>query len=337
MWGLDPSETGLGFLVPLLIDRTMNKAICYGGSHRLAGSLSREILRHGGTVLDNAEVIRILVESGHVSGVECADGRVIRAKAVLSSLPPPQTFGQLLEPAAVPAELRQVAERWEWEHWSFFTLSIATREPPRYEADDPWVDDALMVVTGFDSTDDLLDRWDAVLDGTLGDRIGGHATVETRYDPTLPRIPGHHVSFLQTHVPYDVEGGWKSRHDEFVERLLEQWARCAPNLTADNVLLKTGESPLDIETRLPNMVRGSIKHGAYNALQMGVFRPHESCTGGRSPIEGLYLCGASSYPGGLVIGGPGYIAANAVADDLAVDKWWQPPRFVRSYQETYLA
>src|SRR5690606_18072008 len=50
MWGLDPDETGLGFLVPLMIDRAMSKAVCYGGSHKLAGSLSREILRAGGSV-----------------------------------------------------------------------------------------------------------------------------------------------------------------------------------------------------------------------------------------------------------------------------------------------
>src|SRR5690606_18530354 len=115
MWGLDPDETGLGFLVPLMIDRAMSKAVCYGGSHKLAGSLSREILRAGGSVLDNAEVTRILVEGGHVTGVELFDGRVVRAKAVVSSLPPPLTFGRLVEREHVPAELAEVAERWEWE------------------------------------------------------------------------------------------------------------------------------------------------------------------------------------------------------------------------------
>ena len=195
-----------------------------------------------------------------------------------------------------------------------------------------------MVVTGFDSTDQLLGHWDNVLAGRLDlDCVGGHATVETHYDPTLVRIPGHHVSFLQVHVPGEVAGGWKARHDELAEGLLARWGRYAPNLTPDNIVLSTAESPLDIETRLPNMVRGSIKHGAYNALQMGVFRPHDACLAGRTPVEGLYLCGASSYPGGLVIGGPGYIAANSVADDLGVQKWWTPPRYVKRYRETYLS
>jgi phytoene dehydrogenase-like protein len=338
MWGLNPHESGLGFLVPLYIDRAANKALCYGGSHKLAGTLSREILRNGGVVLDNAEVTSFIVEDGRVTGLEVFDGRVIEAKAVLSSLPPPLTFGELLPAEHVPPELRRVSDEWEWDDWSFFTLAVATKDAPRYETDDPWVNDAFMVVTGFDSTEQLLRHWDNVLAGRLDlDCVGGHATVETRYDPTLVRIPGHHVSFLQVHVPGDVEGGWKARHDELAECLLARWRRYSPNLTPDNIVLSTAESPLDIETRLPNMVRGSIKHGAYNALQMGVFRPHDTCVAGRTPVEGLYLCGASSYPGGLVIGGPGYIAANSVADDLGARKWWTPPRYVQRYRETYLS
>ena len=336
MWGLSPNETGLGFLVPLMIDRATSKAICYGGSHKLAGSLSREIHRAGGIVLDNSEVTRILVEDGRVRGLECFDGRVLLADVVVSSLPPPQTFGGLVAPEHVPADLLGTARGWEWDDWSFFTLSIATREAPRYDVDDPWVNDAFMVVTGFDGTADLLGHWDRVLAGRLSAGLGGHATVETRYDPTLTRLPGHHVSFLQVHAPYDLEGGWKARHDLLVDELLEHWRRYAPNLTPDNVVTKTGESPLDIETRLPNMVRGSIKHGLYQPFQMGIFRPHDSCVGGRTPIEGLYLCGASSYPGGLVIGGPGYIAANSIADDIGMTRWWKPSREIARYEELYL-
>jgi phytoene dehydrogenase-like protein len=321
----------------MMVDRAMNKAVCYGGSHKLAGALSREIHYAGGVVIDNAEVTKILVTDGHVTGVELFDGHIIRAKAVLSSLPPPQTFGALIEEEWVPSELRRTAERWEWDLWSFFTLTVVCKQAPSYRADDPWVNDAFMTVLGFDSTDELLAQWRAVAAGNLDHAPGGHATIETRYDPTLPRVPGHHVGFLQIHAPYEVTGGWKARRDELAASLLERWGEYATNLTEENVVMMNAESPLDIETRLPNMVRGSIKHGHYDPLQMGVFRPHDSCIGGRAPIEGLYLCGASSYPGGLVIGGPGYIAAGSVVDDLAANRWWHSPRFVQRYQEAYLA
>ena len=354
MWGLDPTDTGLGFMVPLLIDRTMNKAIAYGGSHKLAGALSREIHKAGGLVVDNAEVTRIIVEGGAAVGVETFDGREIRAKAVVSSLDPQTNFLRLLERDQVPADLVTRAEGWEWDKWSFFTVSLAMTEAPKYVTDDPWENKAFMTILGFDSTEALLAHWDGVLNNRLGPGLGGHATTETLYDPTLSRVqsgsphpwaeeppaakgPRHHVAFLQMHAPYDLEGGWKQRHDALVEETIETWGRYAPNVKAENILIRSGESPLDIERRMPNMVRGSIKHGDYNSLQMGVFRPDDSCVGGRSPIQGLYLCGASNYPGGLVIGGSGYIAANTVAEDLGVEKWWTPPRHVARFEETYMS
>jgi phytoene dehydrogenase-like protein len=61
---------------------------------------------------------------------------------------------------------------------------------------------------------------------------------------------------------------------------------------------------------------------------MGYLRPNEECSDTRTPIQALYLGGASCHPGGLVILGPGYIVANAVADDLGLKKWWSEPEIV---------
>jgi phytoene dehydrogenase-like protein len=337
MWGLHPDESGLGFLVPLMIDRAMSKAQCYGGSHKLAGALAREILKSGGTIVDSSEVTSFLSEGGVVNGVECFDGRVIKAKAVVSSLDPQSTFLRLTDPEVVPQELRDRAQNWEWDRWSFFTVTAALREKPRFRSDDPWVNDALMVTVGYEDDSELLSSWERVLEeGDLGPRMVGHTTCETLYDPTLPRVQGHEVAFFQVHAPYDLQGGWKARQDELTEQVLDQWRRFAPNVTPENVVMVTAENPEDIERRLQNMVRGSIKVGDYNALQMGVFRPDESCVGGKTPVQGLYLCGASAYPGGLVTGGPGYIAANTVIEDLGAERWWKTPAYIRDFTETYL-
>lgn len=336
MWGLHPDESGLGFLVPLMIDRAMSKAQCYGGSHKFAGALAREILEAGGTIIDSAEVTAFVCEGGKVVGAECFDGRVVRAKAVVSSLDPLSTFVRLPDPSVVPEDLAERARNWEWDKWSFFTVTAALKEKPKFACDDPWVDQALMVTVGYDDDQELLSWWERVIEGDLGPRMVGHTTCETLYDPTLPRVQGHEVAFFQVHAPYELEGGWKERHDELVEQVLDTWRSYAPNVTPENVVMVTAENPTDIERRLQNMVRGSIKVGDYNSLQMGVFRPDERCVGGRTPIEGLYLCGASSYPGGLVTGGPGYIAANTLAEDLGIEKWWKTPRYIRDYVETYV-
>jgi phytoene dehydrogenase-like protein len=93
---------------------------------------------------------------------------------------------------------------------------------------------------------------------------------------------------------------------------------------------------VDIEIRFPNMRRGAIKHGDYTPIQLLSFRPNQECSGCNTPINGLYVCGASTYPGGLVLGGPGYLAANRVADDLGVTKWWKPTKEMEQYTKTYL-
>ena len=74
-----------------------------------------------------------------------------------------------------------------------------------------------------------------------------------------------------------------------------------------------------------NMKKGSIKQGMYQPLQMGFLRPHEDCSHHRTPVKNLYLGGSSVYPGGCVIWGPGYLAANRVAEDYSIEKWWQEP------------
>ena len=74
----------------------------------------------------------------------------------------------------------------------------------------------------------------------------------------------------------------------------------------------------------------------YRPLQMGCFRPNQDCSDTSTPIEGLYTCGVSTYPGGLVLGGPGYLAANKAVEDLGVEKWWKPTPEMEKYTRTYL-
>jgi len=120
------------------------------------------------------------------------------------------------------------------------------------------------------------------------------------------------------------------------EAVMAKWARVAPNMKPENIMMKVAETPVDIENRFPNMRRGAIKHGDYSPLQLGSFRPNTECSSSKTPIEGLYVCGASAYPGGLVTGGPGYVAVNKVAEDMGVKKWWTPTPEMEKYIKTYM-
>jgi phytoene dehydrogenase-like protein len=337
MWGLDPRETGIGMFVALMLERGSNKCYLEGGSHKLAGALAREIVSNGGTILDAAEVTNIVMKDGHVAGVETAEGRVLNSKVVMSTLDPHTTFLDLVGTAHLPDELRQSVEGWKYDKWSYFTLHVATKEKPQYQCDDSWINDAFMTVFGVEGVDSLLSHWDNVVGGNIGDEFGGHATCESYFDPHLVHSPyGGYVSFFQMHAPYEIEGGWEKRAPELQEAILAKWEKVAPNMKRDSVIMTSCETPKDIEMRLPNMRRGSIKHGDYMPVQLGCFRPNQECSTTRTPIEGLYVCGASAYPGGLVLGAPGYLGANKVAEDLGVEKWWKPTREMEKYTRTYL-
>jgi phytoene dehydrogenase-like protein len=337
MWGLDPRETGMGFFVPLLIDRGMNKCYCQGGSHKLAASLAREIVRAGGTILDSSQVNKISMQNGCVSGVELWEGRTLNSKVVISSLDPHTTFLDLLGAEKLPADLKDSVENWQYDKWSFDTLHVVSEEAPHYACGDPWVDESFMTVFGFESTDQMLAHWDNVVAGKVDSKsFGGHSTCESNFDSHLVRKPGKHVSFFQMHAPYEIEGGWEKRGPELEEAILTKWRKAAPNMKRDRIFMTSHETPEDIEIRLPNMRRGSIKHGDYKPVQLGCFRPNQECSSTKTPIEGLYVCGASTYPGGLVLGGPGYLAANKVAEDLGLKKWWKPTAEIEKYTRTYL-
>jgi len=216
-------------------------------------------------------------------------------------------------------------------------LHAVTTEQPSYACDDPWVNETFMTIFGFETPEQVVAHWDNVMAGNIDlHNFGGHSTCESFWDPHLARKPGGHVSFFQMHAPYDLEGGWNNRRRDVHEAALEKWRKFAPNMKRENVLMSKVEDPVDIEIRLPNMRRGSIKHGDYTPMQPGYNRPNTECSATKTPIEGLYVCGASTYPGGMVTGGPGYIAAERVADDMGLKKWWKPTPLMERYIKTYL-
>jgi phytoene dehydrogenase-like protein len=336
MWGLDPRETGLGFMVPLMIDRAMNKCYCYGGSHKFASALARQVIKEGGLILESAGVNKILMENGRVAGVTLEEGRTLKAKAVMSTLDPHTTFLDLLGEENLPGDLKGSVEGWKWDKWSFNTLHIASEEPPQYKHDDRFIDDAFATVIGIEGTEQLLKHWDNVVAGKIGDNFGGHCTCESLFDPFLSDMPDKYVSMFQIHAPYDLEGGWDERKEQVREAMLAKWRKAAPNLTPEKIVAVSMENPEEIEIRFPQMRKGSIKHGDYRPIQMGCFRPNQECSSSRTPIEGLYVAGVSTYPGGLVLGGPGYLGAGTVCDDLDVKRWWKPTKEMERYTKIYL-
>jgi phytoene dehydrogenase-like protein len=117
---------------------------------------------------------------------------------------------------------------------------------------------------------------------------------------------------------------WERNRAEYARRILDYWRIYASNLEGDNLIGTYLFTPLDVEKLNANMRQGAVRVGAYVPNQLGINRPHPLMPGSRTPVEGLYLCGSSSGNGGGINGAPGYIAANAIVDDLRLARSWKP-------------
>lgn len=344
MWGIHPDVGGVGYMVPLYVYRMMNAALLRGGTHGLASALYGRVVAHGADVLEWAEVNRIVTENGTATGVVLTDGREFRARAVISTLNPDQTFLKLIGKNRLPGELAATVGGWEWEEWSLFTSHLGIKgQAPRYTAAafNADVNSTLINFMGIESPGDVMRQVNEIEAGQLPEPAGG-VTCTTIHDPLQaskgPYGPLHTLRW-ESHVPYALAGReWDDVKQAYADRCFEKWKEYAPNLVEAKVLFNFVYSPLDIERRLPTMQRGSIKHGAYTSTQMGFLRPTEDCSSYRTPIGGLYVAGASTYPGGMVILGSGYNAAKVVAEDLGARVWWSPPDYVvRAREKRYLA
>ena len=116
--------------------------------------------------------------------------------------------------------------------------------------------------------------------------------------------------------------GWDGIAEATADRVIESWALATENLSPWTILHRQVTTPLDLQRSFINMVDGGINMGLLSPDQSGVNRPAPELSSYRTPIEGLYLCGSSSHPGGQLTGANGYNAARVIMQDLRMAPWW---------------
>ncbi len=338
-WGIDYDQPSLGYLVLLLLDRAANTRLVAGGSHMVAQALNKVIHEQGQVVLNNVRIKRIIIEDGAARGVELVDGSLIHARAVVSTIDPYHTFLEYVGEGNLDQEFALKIKGWQWEKVTFLQTQLALQEAPAFAAaaSDSEINQAFIYVLGYETMEEVIADLDGVYRGELSDRVCFNCCFPTVHDPSQAP-PGKHTGILSRHAPYRLWGEAERWYNyQFKQELVEQGRaaleRYAPNMTREKVIWSYITTPIDIENKFQNMVEGSYKQGLYHPLQMGYLRPNEDCSQSRTPIKNLYLGGSSGYPGGLVVWGGGYLAANAVAEDLGVERWWSEPEMITRARE----
>jgi phytoene dehydrogenase-like protein len=140
-------------------------------------------------------------------------------------------------------------------------------------------------------------------------------TIPSLLDPALAPAGAHVMSVYVQYAPYKLkEGDWNSRREEFADKVIDVLGSYAPNVK-QLIVARQVITPLDLEETY-GLSGGHIHHGEQSLDQSFAFRPFIGWAQYRTPIKGLYLCGAGTHPGGGVTGGPGANAAREIIKDF---------------------
>ena len=286
-----------------------------GGMGTISNAIAASGIAAGMTVRTDAEVARVEVVDGRATGVVLASGERIGARRVVGNASAQTLFRKLVPADALPAGfLDEVANI--RDESTVFKLNLALKRLPVFTGFDPQQQGfAYPAAVRIGPSTDYIERaFDASKYGDFSRRPVMTMITPSVVDDTIAP-PGKHVmSLMGQHAPYTLRGRtWAEARDELYRTTIETLELFAPGFEdcIEHVQLLT---PLDFE-RIFDLPRGHVHHGELSADQIFFRRPVRKYGNHRTPIRGLFQCGASTHPGGGVTGVPGHNAARVILAD----------------------
>lgn len=284
-----------------------------GGMSGVSDALAAGARHHGARIRTESPVDHVIVEGGRARGVVLEDGDELRAPIVISNADPVRTYlslvGEKHLPDAFVQRVKGIDMRGSEAH-----LLIALDGLPSFAGlGEPGPEYRGMTLLG--ATEEVYEQaFDAQRRGVLPDELSLEFAVDSVRDDSLTPPGKHLMNVGLQQVPSTLASGtWDDLKPEFTRRVLEVMERYAPGFQS-RVIDTKAITPLDLE-RDYSLTGGNIFHGSMTLGQLFDSRPVSSVSSYRSPIEGLYLCGAGTHPGGGVMGANGHNAAQAVLAD----------------------
>jgi phytoene dehydrogenase-like protein len=287
-----------------------------GGMGGLSRAMARSAEAAGAEIRIDAEVDRVAINaSGRAVGVALADGSLVRSQRVVSSAHPVTTYLSLVGEERLPGDVVRDVKRYRTRSGSV-KLNVALSELPEFPA---WDQEASLhrgLIAVSPSIGYLERAWDDAKYGRMSQHPYVEVVFPTAHEPEGLAPEGKHLMLaFSQYGPYELdEGSWdEGGRDEYAKRVFDALGEHAPKLK-DAIEQVEVLSPKDIEARF-GLVGGNIMQGELTPDQMFGFRPITGYGDYRTPVGGMYLCGAGTHPGGGVMGVPGRNAASVVLRD----------------------
>jgi phytoene dehydrogenase-like protein len=272
-----------------------------GGMGTISNSIAQAAKARGAEIRTTSPVARIISRDGQVTGVALADGTEFHAPVVASCADANVTFLKLMDPKELPPEFVAAVMRIDY---SSATVKINVALSQQHHG-------TMHVCPGMDYIERAYDdakygRWarDPMLECTMA----------TALDSTLAPPGKHILSMFIQYAPYHLKDStWDVERDKFADRCFDVLNEYAPNFKS-SVINRQVLAPPDME-RVYGLTGGNIMQGSMSLSSMFSFRPVAGYADYRTPIRGLYLCGAAAHPGGGVMGACGLNAAREILRD----------------------
>ncbi|OLD65252.1 MAG: hypothetical protein AUI52_07810 [Acidobacteria bacterium 13_1_40CM_2_68_10] len=286
----------------------------HGGMGTISEALATAARSLGAVIRTKAEVRRILIQNGRAVGIALASGDEIRARVVASNADPKRTFLGMIEAGQLEGRFLEDIRRIKMAG-PCAKINFALSEGPVLTQ---WPKDPTPAQkSDFTVCHGLAYHeraWDEAKHGRASTQPYVDCVVPTHIDPTLAP-PGRAVltAFVQ-YAPYHLkEGNWATERERLADRVTDAIEEVAPNFKR-SVMARDILSPVDLESRFA-LTEGNIFHGDLSLGQLFLGRPVPGWARYRTPVRGLYLCGAGVHPGGGVTGAPGYNASQRILKD----------------------
>lgn len=285
-----------------------------GGMGAITQAMAASCRDSGVEIRTDCEVREVNVVSGRATGVTLLDGSVIDARLVVSNADPKRTYLGLVNESELDAEFRRDVAGIKMNGPCGKVNFVLSEEPRVAGMPDSHSAAERSLFTLAPSLREAEDIYNQSARGDLPDDLWVDCVVASNVDPSLVTDGRHVLTCFVQFLPYRLRNGdWEKERDKVGDLVLARIARYAPNVPAA-VVAQRVYTPIDLEHTF-GITEGNIFHGDINMGQLFFMRPLPGWSQYRTPIDGLYLCGAGTHPGGGVTGAPGYNAAKKIIKD----------------------
>ena len=283
------------------------QALPRGGMGAVIAALVNAAKAAGVALRTDASVARIVVEKGRATGVMLKSGEELRAATIVSAINPASTFLDLVGPRETDTGFVRTVKAIRMRG-DVAKLHLALDRPPAFTG---LKDEALrgrLVIAP--SANHVENAFNPAKSGEFSPRPVMEITLPSLGDPALAPAGACVLSANVQYAPYELKEGWAKGKPKFLKAIMAALEAHAPGI-GKSVRHAELLTPVDIEARYA-MPGGHWHHGELQADQMLMSRPVPGCSGYATPIDGLFLAGAGSHPGGGISGAPGLNAARTI-------------------------